>query len=296
MGAIGGSARGYARASLALVGLLLAILAGSPEVDALSPRVVIFPAGQVSDGGTAPITATFPVSVFFEYPEVMCQPSNPNCNDKTISVCVDFHTAAETATADQDFRPTSGRLNKTVTFHGPGEVSLGTIDVEIVGDSVIEGAETFKVVLTNPSGQACVNQASLAVFEARAIIVDGEALKPDLMVSDLSLGKNCRIQVTLKNSGKVQVPDSAYDKKHGVAIQMQRQNEPWGGIRLIGVDPTKKLKTPGASVTYIWFPNVANLKLKPGHHLMTVTVDKNGTLTESDENNNRRTETLICAK
>ncbi|MGH7332211.1 MAG: Calx-beta domain-containing protein [Candidatus Rokuibacteriota bacterium] len=276
---------------------MLATLARPPVAFAQSPKVVIFPAGQVSDSGPAPIIATFEVSVLFNYPPVTCPTGNPNCNAKTVRVCVDYQTVGETATSDQDFRANSGRLSKTLTFQPDGDdQSLGTIDVEIIGDSVAEGMESFSVVLAYPSGQACVNEANIQVFEARATIVDGEAKRPDLTVSDLKLIKGCQMQVTVKNAGNGPVSDSAYDKTQGVALQMQREGQPWGGIRLIGVDPTKKLKPPGASVTYVWFPNAANLKLKPGVNLMTVTVDKNNALPESAENNNTRTEKLICLR
>jgi hypothetical protein len=276
---------------------MLAIVTGPPAAYALSPRVVIANAGQVSDGGTPPIIASFPVMVFFDYPEVMCPTNNPTCNDKTVTVCVDFHTVGETATSDQDFRAVvSGRLSKTINFRGPGEELLGTIDVEVIGDSITEGMESFKVVLTNPSIQACKTDATIQVFEARATIVDGEAKRPDLAASDLRLIKGCQIQLTVTNVGAASIPDSAYDKTQGVAIQMQRADQPWGGIRLIGVDPTKKLKTPGASVTYVWFPNAPNLKLKPGANVMKVTVDRTNALPEANESNNTRTEKLVCLR
>jgi len=289
-------AKGVAK-RLAWAGLLMALLASPPAALAQSPRLVIYPAGQVSDSGPGPIIATFDVSVFFDYPAIQCPTNNPNCNAKTVSACVDYHTVGETATSDQDFRAKSGRLSKTLTFQpGGDDQSVGTIDIEVIGDSVVEGMESFKVVITNPSGEPCVNEASLHTFEARAFIVDGGAKKPDLTISDLKLMKGCQMQLTVKNAGSGPVPESAYDRQHGVAIQMQREGQPWGGIRLVGVDPAKKLMTPGASVTYVWFPNAANLKLKPGANVMTVTVDKNNALAESAENNNTRTENLACRR
>src|SRR5215510_10941601 len=157
---------------------------------AFAPTVIISGAGEISDSSSGPIKAEFSVSVFFDFPEVVCQPNNPNCNDKTVSVCVDYHTVAETATENVDFRPTSGRLNKTLVFHGSGDDQpLGTIEVEIIGDTLVEGPETFKVVLTTPSASECMNQAGIGVHEARATIVDGASKNPDLVVTDIRLLK-----------------------------------------------------------------------------------------------------------
>jgi len=66
------------------------------------------------------------------------------------AVTVDYSTAAVSATAPADFTSASG----TVTFN-PG-VSTQTITVNVVGDSVREGNETFFVNLSNPSANAYI--------------------------------------------------------------------------------------------------------------------------------------------
>ena len=259
------------------------------------PSVIIVGAGEISDSSAAPIVAKFSVFVFFEFPEVTCLPDNPNCNDKTVSVCVDYHTVAETATENDDFVPVQGRLNQTLVFHGSGDDQpLGIIEVSIVSDTAAEGAETFKVVLTEPGGSGCVNKADIDVREARATIVDGDAKKPDLVVTDLRLVKGCQIAFTIKNAGNAPLPEVAYDTTHGAAIQLRRNGQPWGGTRLFAVDPLKKLNTPGTSITHLWFPHAANLKVGPGVHLLNVVVDKNNVVAESNETNNSREKRLTC--
>ena len=93
---------------------------------------------------------------------------------------------------------------------------------------------------------------------------------PDLVVSDIALIENCKIQVTLQNIGNAGVPDSVYsgipDKDSGV--QMYKGGQPWGGIVLRLIDPSGLLKTPGASVTHVWFPEAPNLDLGLGVHSM----------------------------
>lgn len=61
-------------------------------------------------------------------------------------VAVDFATANDNATAGADYVQTTGRL----TF-APGITSL-TVNVPIVGDTVAESQETFRLVLSNPAG------------------------------------------------------------------------------------------------------------------------------------------------
>jgi hypothetical protein len=120
--------------------------------------------------------------------------------------------------------------------------------------------------------------------------------KPDLIVSDIKLIKDCKIKITIKNAGSGGVPDSGYHKTKGAAIQMYKGAKPWGGIRLFGIDPSKKLKTPGASVSWVWFPGAANLNLTPGVHSIKLVVDNNNAVAESNEMNNSKTKKLICKK
>ncbi len=116
---------------------------------------------------------------------------------------------------------------------------------------------------------------------------------PDLVVRDLRLLKDCKIQVTLQNRGGP-LPDSAYNPTQGAAVQMYNGSQPWGGLRLAGIDPAKTLKTPGASVSHVWFPMAANLQLAAGTHTIKVTVDNNNAVAESNEGNNTLTRRLTC--
>jgi len=115
---------------------------------------------------------------------------------------------------------------------------------------------------------------------------------PDLIVSDISLINDGKIQVTIKNVGRGGLPDSAYHKTNGAGIQMYNGNKPWGGISLFAVDPTMKLKMPGGSVSWVWFPKAVNLNLTPGVHSIRVVVDSNNAIRESKETNNLRTKTF----
>ena len=75
---------------------------------------------------------------------------------------------------------------------------------------------------------------------------------------------------------------------------MFKNNVNWQGLRLGVIDPTKELRTPGASISYIWFPNNSYLALGPGMHKMTLKVDTHNIVKESNERNNKKTVRLEC--
>lgn len=117
---------------------------------------------------------------------------------------------------------------------------------------------------------------------------------PDLVVTDIRLVKDCKIQVTIKNAGNAGLPIGAYDDNRGVAIQMYNGGKPWGGLRLSGVDPSQTLNTPGSSVSFLWFPDAENLKLTPGTYTIQLVIDKDDLVYESNEVNNSKTVKLVC--
>ncbi|MCP4707475.1 MAG: hypothetical protein GY869_02520, partial [Planctomycetes bacterium] len=119
---------------------------------------------------------------------------------------------------------------------------------------------------------------------------------PDLVVKDIRLIKNCKIEVTVKNIGTAGVPSSYYDLPKAVAVQMYKGTKPWGGLILKGFDPAGKLKVPGGTAVHTWFPRAANLNLTPGTHSIKVIVDNGKVLTELSETNNSLTRRLTCKK
>jgi hypothetical protein len=119
---------------------------------------------------------------------------------------------------------------------------------------------------------------------------------PDLIVRDIRLIENCKIQVTIANIGTAGVPDSYYNLPNAVTVQMYNGAAAWGGMILSMFDPAGKLKAPGGIATHVWFPNAANLNLSAGTHSLKVTVDNGGVLTELSETNNSLTKRVTCKK
>jgi hypothetical protein len=119
---------------------------------------------------------------------------------------------------------------------------------------------------------------------------------PDLVVRDIRLIENCKIQVIIANIGTAGVPDSYYDNPNAVAVRMYKGAQAWGGMILKMFDPAGNLKAPGGVATHVWFPLAANLNLSPGTHSLKVIVDVGGVLTELSETNNSLTRRVTCQK
>ncbi len=133
------------------------------------------------------------------------------------------------------------------------------------------------------------------VFQGFEVQQRGEEKRlPDLIVSDIRLVNGCQIEVTIKNIGATGVLAANYNLPDAVAVQMYKDNQPWGGIILAGFDSAGNLKQPGGSASWIWFPSAENLKLSAGTHNIKVEVDSNKKLAESNENNNVLSRTLRC--
>jgi hypothetical protein len=113
---------------------------------------------------------------------------------------------------------------------------------------------------------------------------------PDLVPADISVAGDCRIVVTLANNGPGVVPSSGYVGP-ATGIQMYVDGSPWGGVALGTLDTAHLTQPVGGIVTWAWFPG---LTLPPGTHNVTLQVDNNNTLAESNEANNVMTKPLTC--
>ncbi len=78
------------------------------------------------------------------------------------AVSVGYSAAAGTATAGQDFTPTSGTLN-----WADGDSGSKTFKVTIVNDTIQESTETIVLTLSNPTGGATLDQpnATLSILD-----------------------------------------------------------------------------------------------------------------------------------
>ncbi len=113
---------------------------------------------------------------------------------------------------------------------------------------------------------------------------------PDLIVEEIWLDKNCHVVAKLKNQGPGPLPDDVWNvhTPKSAGIYFWKDGKRWGGATIWKLDPSKSLQLPGGTAVY-----TSNLKVS-GKANITGQVDIWNQVVEADENNNRRTEQVIC--
>ncbi len=124
------------------------------------------------------------------------------------------------------------------------------------------------------------------LFQAPAL--HAQAL-PDLTITNLKVGENCQVVVTLKNNGSGELSITAYDQFQGPAVTFRKDGAPFGGWRLAAVDPGRKLRQPGGTVTW----TRGQLKLS-GTATISASVDDSHLVAEENEDNNTMSRSLSC--
>lgn len=138
-----------------------------------------------------------------------------------------------------------------------------------------------------PIAAAAIFLFSLFVFANQEKIAFAQQ-GPDISITNIAADDQCRIVVTLANTGTQVLTVTAYDQMLGPSVQIYKGSESWGGWRLEGVDPEKKLKNPGGTITW------TSGKVLIGTEAIKVTFDPNNVLKEPNRTNNSMTKTLTC--
>ena len=113
---------------------------------------------------------------------------------------------------------------------------------------------------------------------------------PDLVIESMSLNEDCYVVVKVANQGKVSLPVTVWDvdDEENCGLTLFMGEKEWGKKRLWEIDPTQSLDVPGGSVSY-----TSELKVD-GQADITAEIDAMGMIYESDEENNRKKESLTC--
>jgi hypothetical protein len=114
---------------------------------------------------------------------------------------------------------------------------------------------------------------------------------PDLIVSNIALNNECRLEITLTNGGPGPMPLSAYDPIQSPSINFYKDGAAFGGWGLNSIDPQQALTTPGSSIT--WTRQNPQLS---GTVDIRVNIDAAQELAESNEANNDFTQTVCCGE
>jgi len=116
-----------------------------------------------------------------------------------------------------------------------------------------------------------------------------EVALPDLIIEDIDLDRNCQVVVKVKNNGPGIVPDTVWTHHHpkSAGVYLYINGKKWGGATIWKFDPTKSLQAPGGTATY-------TSRLKVSAATITAKVDLWNVVKETNENNNKKTERVVC--
>lgn len=164
------------------------------------------------------------------------------------TVSVSYSTANLSARAGQDYVATNG----IVTF--PAGVTNGAVTVYVIGDTLNEVMESFRVLLTNPQGNAFIG-----LGQATGFILDNDAA-PGLSVSDIQVVEGDVATTTATFTISLSAPSG----------------------QLVQVDYRTQVGTANVGLDY--FPVSGTLVIPPNTLSRTITVPIVGdTVQESEE-------------
>lgn len=112
---------------------------------------------------------------------------------------------------------------------------------------------------------------------------------PDLVVTSLSVNNDCLVVVTMKNQGPGSLSPTAYQTGSSPALQLFKDNQPFGAWSLAGLDPGRILQQPGGTIT--WTRPSSKIV---GSVTVRAQIDVSNVVTEADEANNELTSQLTC--
>jgi hypothetical protein len=108
---------------------------------------------------------------------------------------------------------------------------------------------------------------------------------PDLTIVKISVARDCKLAVVVRNNGPGILPNYVYTRHHpksaGVFVFINGRR--WGGEAIWKFDPGRKLQKPGGQATCI-------LNYRVGRRIsVRAVVDMHNDVREANERNNRRT-------
>lgn len=158
--------------------------------------------------------------------------------DPSDVLTVGYETIGGTAVAGADFVSTSG----TITF-GPGETSR-SITVQIIDDVLIEGTESFSVILSNPGPGVALGTSSSATIE----IADNDSPTASIGFSaasyDVDEGAGFA-NLTVTRSGGLGVSATVnFTTNNGTALAGQNYQQTSGSVTFAVGEVSKVIQVP----------------------------------------------------
>jgi hypothetical protein len=190
------------------------------------------------------------------------------------TVTMDFSTSAGTATAGDDFTPTSGSL----TFSTPQTTK--TVAVPITSDTLNEDDETFTLSVSNVVGAAVTASAGTAT------IVDDDA-EPDLSIGDATVAEgnsgaaSASFAVTLSAASGREISVD-YATADGTALAGTDYTSTLGTLTFAAGDTTESIDVPVAGDLVYEGNETFAVSLSSPSNAGIADADAVGTITDDD--------------
>ncbi len=148
------------------------------------------------------------------------------------------------------------------------------------------------------------NEANNALTVARKPCLVAPA-RPDLTVTDIRFVpatrtvngqtvNDCDLEIILRNVGTGALPEAAYGRETGMAVQIWIDGEARGGGGLWWADPGGALKPAGGVLSFHWATGSDKPLIGAGPHTVKVVIVDVGNVVDENEANNELTRTLRC--
>jgi hypothetical protein len=198
-------------------------------------------------------------------------------HNATDDVTVGYATANGTATAGSDYTATSGTL--TIA----SGTSSGTINVPVIGDTSVEGNETFTLTLSNPTN-ATLGTAS----QATGTILNDDAALPDATIANASIiegnsgTSNLAFTVTLSSTAPGPV-DVNYATSDGTATAGSDYTATSGTLTIASGTSSGTISVPVIGDTVVEGDESFTLTLSnPANATLGTPATATGTITNDD--------------
>jgi len=132
------------------------------------------------------------------------------------------------------------------------------------------------------------NQKQVDVPAECSANLDAYSAKPDLVITNLAVNRQCQLVVTLQNQGNGPLPDSTNQPGGGPALQLSKGSQRLGGWVLYG-SSLGDLRNPGGTLSWT-YPTDRII----GFVSIGATIDALNIIRESNESNNSLTKRLTC--
>ncbi|ARM31502.1 CARDB domain-containing protein [Prosthecochloris sp. HL-130-GSB] len=187
------------------------------------------------------------------------------------------------------------KFDPSKSLQKPGGTATYTSNLKVSGSALIEAEVDLWNEVTERNESNNIGKEQLLCKAVAGTVTAVPAplplkLLPDLVVEEIWLDEQCRVNARLKNHGPGALPDEVYTvhTPESAGIYFWQNGRRWGGATIWKLDPQRSLQQPGGTATY-----TSSLKVSGTANIMA-RADLHNEVVEANENNNTLTQQLVC--